>query len=795
MGLLMASVGLVGQSPAVAAESEGEHAAVTQEVFRITEVDRSGGEESNVDRADPAAEEELRRLRRLELATEAGSGVDTAAVDYCNEEEYAELDGGIVLGHYRYCEANYYKIEHVICSWMVFGVCLREKEVGSAKFRLLTRGEGWDGTMPPTYPNDWVDPRLNQINWVTRLDQWDDVKGDIGAFPLTLKMECDVNYSPGPCIADPLSNTDTRLVSEWMIFGETKQRWLQDPVHGFGNDAIAVFDFHNRVEFMGKVSETTGNSYRCDTATYLIGSRGCMFHKTELYFRQLDLAPGSDAYGEAMHIWEAFNQPASTKPPYADKKIPGNPFANDPKPLTRLYPPYDTQIYDANHDTAVITCQDPLNFTQPYTSGPGGIRMDCDEFPFRATYQGASQAGWNYSAKPVVSEENQAGGRHLGDWYKNGERVLHEDPFYVLLVNSDTGGGGGGGGTPLPVDSPPRVSAGPDVTGNEGSGILLAGSASDQEGTPSKSWSWSAGAGVDAGANCSFTKAQSSATRFTCTDDGTFTVTLTADDGVNAPVSDSATVTVRNVAPRFADGAGVEPWSVYRAGTPVTLPGVFNDPGANDTHTCKVAWDDGGPIEEHATSASACARSRTFEHAGMYTVELTVTDDDGGMGTAKTLVIVYDPDAGFVTAGGHLESPAGALPAQPDLIGKLHLTFHAKYLPGDEGSVPGNGKLKVKLHNSDGEFELADTTLEWLVVTQDLKAVLKGTGKVGGTEGYGFVAYGDGNRDGFRLVAWPLSEGAIPGFATTYDNVPAGDFDVDRFQQQPIKGSVQVHRK
>jgi hypothetical protein len=38
-------------------------------------------------------------------------------------------------------------------------------------------------------------------------------------------------------------------------------------------------------------------------------------------------------------------------------------------------------------------------------------------------------------------------------------------------------------------------------------------------------------------------------TGFTCTDDGTYTVTLTADDGVNRPVSGSARVTVKNVAP------------------------------------------------------------------------------------------------------------------------------------------------------------------------------------------------------------------------------------------------------
>ncbi len=52
---------------------------------------------------------------------------------------------------------------------------------------------------------------------------------------------------------------------------------------------------------------------------------------------------------------------------------------------------------------------------------------------------------------------------------------------------------------------------------------------------------------VDPGTTCSFGNAESPRTTFTCTDDGTFAVTLTADDGVNAPVSDSAEVTVRNL--------------------------------------------------------------------------------------------------------------------------------------------------------------------------------------------------------------------------------------------------------
>ncbi|KOX04340.1 hypothetical protein ADK66_26895, partial [Micromonospora sp. NRRL B-16802] len=70
------------------------------------------------------------------------------------------------------------------------------------------------------------------------------------------------------------------------------------------------------------------------------------------------------------------------------------------------------------------------------------------------------------------------------------------------------------------------------------------GSARDDGGAPSTRWSYTAGSDVDAGATCAFEDAGTPVTTISCTDDGTFTVTLTADDGVNGAVSDSATVTL-----------------------------------------------------------------------------------------------------------------------------------------------------------------------------------------------------------------------------------------------------------
>ena len=79
------------------------------------------------------------------------------------------------------------------------------------------------------------------------------------------------------------------------------------------------------------------------------------------------------------------------------------------------------------------------------------------------------------------------------------------------------------------------MSAGPNTSGVEGSGITLNGSANDPDSTPTLTWTYTNGPGIDAGATCTFSVVLRSAatTQITCTDDGQYNATLTADDGVN----------------------------------------------------------------------------------------------------------------------------------------------------------------------------------------------------------------------------------------------------------------------
>ena len=109
--------------------------------------------------------------------------------------------------------------------------------------------------------------------------------------------------------------------------------------------------------------------------------------------------------------------------------------------------------------------------------------------------------------------------------------------------------------------------------------------------------------------------------------------------------------------------------------------------------------------------------SYTFTAPGVYSVKLTVTDDDGGAGTATTvagleaLVVVYDPSAGFVTGGGWIDSPAGAYAADPTLTGRANFGFVSKYRHG--ANVP-DGQTEFQFKAGDLNFH--STAYEWLVV-------------------------------------------------------------------------------
>ena len=193
----------------------------------------------------------------------------------------------------------------------------------------------------------------------------------------------------------------------------------------------------------------------------------------------------------------------------------------------------------------------------------------------------------------------------------------------------------GGTVTVAAVNDAPLVQAGIDQTAGEGSPVQFDGSYTDDPDLrlPSAiAVLWDFGDGATATGALTPTH--------TYTDNGTFTVTLTLTDTQGAVGTDTLVLSVENLAPTLAalSNQSVE------TGETVAFTAAFTDPGALDTHTAVIDWGD-GTVEAGTVDASGgtVSGSHAYTAAGMFTVTVTLTDDDGGTVVQTFTVTVTEP--------------------------------------------------------------------------------------------------------------------------------------------------------
>lgn len=235
--------------------------------------------------------------------------------------------------------------------------------------------------------------------------------------------------------------------------------------------------------------------------------------------------------------------------------------------------------------------------------------------------------------------------------------------------------------------------------------------------------------------------------------------------------------------------------SIFPVGTAVNLTGAFTNDSCG-THTASWTFDNislAGAVNETSHNVGA---NYTFISAGVYLITLTVNSGCGGVGTADTvdgltaMVVIYDPNGGFVTGGGWINSPVGAYVANPNLVGKASFGFNSKYQKG--ATIPtGNTEFQFRV----ADFNFKSTSYDWLVVA-GARAQYKGTGTVNGSGNYGFMLTavdgqinGGGGTDKFRIKIWDKDTGAV-----IYDN-QIGETDNADPNTALGGGSIVIHKQ
>jgi PKD repeat protein len=256
-------------------------------------------------------------------------------------------------------------------------------------------------------------------------------------------------------------------------------------------------------------------------------------------------------------------------------------------------------------------------------------------------------------------------------------------------------------------------------------------------------------------------------------------------------------IVVGSIAPEITSfAAPTEPMSIDVA---VGAVGTFVDANQADGHVVTIDWGDGTGLETISEVSYEDTGDGVFEgtvnpshlylEPGVYRLTLSVTDDCGEiMSLSYEYVVVYDPDGGFVTGGGWIESPEGAYAPDPTLTGAANFGFVSKYKKG--AHVP-TGNTEFQFHAGDLNFHSSE--YDWLVVA-GAKAMFKGTGTINGDGEYGFMISAidaaktpSTDVDLFRIKIWDNETEEI-----VYDNQMGDDEDADA-TTEIAAGNIVVH--
>jgi CSLREA domain-containing protein len=309
---------------------------------------------------------------------------------------------------------------------------------------------------------------------------------------------------------------------------------------------------------------------------------------------------------------------------------------------------------------------------------------------------------------------------------------------------------------------PPIVVAGGPYSVTEGGSVVLDASGSQsRQLDPTLSFAW------DLDGDGEFDDAFVAAPTFSAASlDGpsavNVSVRVTDSEGLSS--DGSASVQVLNADPTIT-GLEVTPPDFVTAGSPVSLTVHFADAGTSDTHSVSVDWGDGsaassGTVSETGGSGSGSA-SHGYGVPGIYTIVVTVSDDDGGSAQTTHQIevggdLVVD---GLLRLIGSDAADAVSLRKLDD--GSLYL--EANFLLGGSATFAPGAVQTILIHLRGGD--------DVLVVAQNVHVPLVADGGAGNDR-----LSGGGDRDlligglGADILLGGSGEDILIAGTTSYDD-------------------------
>jgi hypothetical protein len=263
---------------------------------------------------------------------------------------------------------------------------------------------------------------------------------------------------------------------------------------------------------------------------------------------------------------------------------------------------------------------------------------------------------------------------------------------------------------------------------------------------------------------------------------GSTTVNVSATDACgNSTIESFEVIVTNNVPDIISISASLDPIPIN---TTIYITALSSD---NNLESALWEWGDG--LASDGIISTEILGEHSYSEPGVYTVILTLTDLCGeSVSSVYQYIVVYDPEGGFVTGGGWINSPAGASIQYPDAVGKANFGFVSRYKKG--ATVPtGNTEFQFKA----GYLNFNSYVYDWLVIAGS-KAKFKGEGTINGTGTYGFMISAidgdlkDEGEDKFRIKIWDK----MNGDEIVYDN-QIGDSDDADPTCELGGGSIVIH--